>query len=288
MRPMLAFLVARTYKTPPAGYTTEKLMHAALALELLHTASLVHDDVVDQSDLRRGQASVNALYNNQAAVLVGDYILSLALCEAAHTGSPRFVEALAQLGKDLSDGELLQLHNMDCDDISEKQYYEVIRRKTASLFATCAAAGDFFGEYQTAPLFQDTGQQEQTHSQAYRLGELIGMIFQMRDDIFDLTGDAANDKPAGNDLHEGKLTLPVIHAVQCAPALKPAAMRVRRGEASEQDIDALTQAAISTGLPYAQQQMQKKTDEAHGIADQIAIHPEPLHIYIDYAAKRTI
>ena len=272
MRPMLTFLMARRDGAPA---DSERILNAALALELLHTASLVHDDVVDESDRRRGIRSVNALIGNQAAVLVGDYILSLALAASARTAQPSFVEAIATLGQDLADGELLQLHSMDCTDFSEEQYFNVIRRKTASLFATCAAASDHL-----------RGSDPQ---QAYRLGELIGDIFQIRDDIFDLGCAGDTGKPSGNDLREGKITLPVIHAIQLDPTLTPSALRVRRREATDGDIALLTSAACQGGIEYAGQVMRRMTDEAHGMAGDIIKDSgiaRAIHTYIDYAAKR--
>ncbi|MCR5849305.1 MAG: polyprenyl synthetase family protein, partial [Bacteroidaceae bacterium] len=136
MRPILVMLAARY-----VGEVNEHVLHAAVALELLHTASLVHDDVVDESDRRRGQKSVNALLDNKAAVLVGDFLLSKALYHSAQTGSQRVVTWVAELGHTLSDGELLQLVNIDKKEISEEDYFEVIRKKTASLFETCARVG---------------------------------------------------------------------------------------------------------------------------------------------------
>ena len=129
MRPMLMLLVAKAF-----GRVSEVTQHAAIGLELLHTASLVHDDVVDESGERRGQASVNAFYDNKVAVLVGDYILSTALLHVSFTSSDRIVSGLAELGRTLSDGEILQLENISNQTISEEAYYEVIKRKTAALF----------------------------------------------------------------------------------------------------------------------------------------------------------
>ena len=275
MRPMLALLMGKACHEQ----LDDEIMHAALALELLHTASLVHDDVVDESDRRRGKASVNALFDNQAAVLVGDYILSLALAEAARTGSTHFVEAIAQLGQDLADGELLQLHNMDLEEIAEEQYFDVIRRKTATLFATCCAA---------TYILHGEGASKGSLKQAHRLGDLIGIIFQMRDDIIDIVATDMAEKPAGNDLREGKLTLPVIHAITIDPSLTAAALRVRRREASADDICSLTTAAVAHGIDYANARMETLIAEAHTIADNICTEniATALHTYIDYVVQR--
>ena len=134
MRPMLILLMARNY-----GSVTGATQNAAVGLELLHTASLVHDDVVDESSERRGQASLNATYNNKVAVLVGDYLLSTALLHVSLTGNNAIVQYLARLGRTLAAGEILQLSNIRNHEISEEVYYQVIRQKTAALFAACRA-----------------------------------------------------------------------------------------------------------------------------------------------------
>ena len=136
MRPMLTLLVAKNY-----GQVSVETQHAAVGLELLHTASLVHDDVVDESDERRGQASVNATYNNKVAVLVGDFILSTALLNVAKTGNKRIVQNLSELGRTLAAGEILQLSNIQNQEISEEVYYQVIKQKTAALFEACCVIG---------------------------------------------------------------------------------------------------------------------------------------------------
>ena len=169
MRPMLILLMAKNF-----GQVTEVTQHAALGLELLHTASLVHDDVVDESRERRGQASVNATYDNKVAVLVGDYILSTALLHVAHTGSQQIVSYLAELGRTLSNGEILQLTNIGRKDISEDVYYDVIKQKTAALFEACCAMGAL-----------SAGASDDAIVKAKKFGQNLGVIFQIRDDIFD-------------------------------------------------------------------------------------------------------
>ena len=197
MRPMLILLMAKSF-----GHVTDVTLNAAVGLELLHTASLVHDDVVDESGERRGQASVNATYDNKVAVLVGDYILSTALLHVSFTHSEEIVRYLAELGRTLSDGEILQLSNIGRRDISEEVYYEVIRRKTAALFEACAGIGVL-----------STGVSGEAFGKACAFGSNLGMIFQIRDDIFDYYDSPEIGKPTGNDMLEGKLTLPAIYAV---------------------------------------------------------------------------
>ena len=198
MRPILILLMAQNF-----GRITDVTQHAAVGLELLHTASLVHDDVVDESGERRGQASVNKVFDNKVAVLVGDYILSTALMQVSFTHSEVIVRNLAELGRTLSNGEILQLSNIQNQDISEDIYYQVIKQKTAALFEACAALGAL-----------SVGATEHDIEGARRFGRNLGIIFQIRDDIFDYYDHGNIGKPTGNDMMEGKLTLPVIYALK--------------------------------------------------------------------------
>ncbi len=198
MRPILILLMAKNF-----GEISDVTQHAAVGLELLHTASLVHDDVVDESGERRGQKSVNAMFDNKVAVLVGDYILSTALLHVSYTHSEIIVRYLAELGRTLSNGEILQLSNIQNQDISEDVYYQVIKQKTAALFEACAAIGAL-----------SAGAPEEEIQEAKKFGQNLGIIFQIRDDIFDYYDQANVGKPTGNDMAEGKLTLPVIYALR--------------------------------------------------------------------------
>lgn len=275
MRPVLVLLCARL-----TGRVNDAVLNAAAALELLHTASLVHDDVVDESDTRRGQLSVNALSGNKVAVLVGDYLLSVALQLAAKTQNTEVVGVVAQLGQTLADGELLQLANTKKQELSEASYYEVIRKKTASLFSACAQVG--------AILAGGSGEEVE---RMRRFGQLVGMCFQLRDDIFDFDNKADTGKPAGNDMKEGKLTLPVIHALNKAAddGMTALAMKVRRGEATAQEIDSLVAFTHEQeGIAYAEWAMDEFRYMAAGLipedADQTVV--EALRHYVDYVAQR--
>lgn len=275
MRPVLVLLCARLM-----GRVNDAVLNAAAALELLHTASLVHDDVVDESDTRRGQLSVNALSGNKVAVLVGDYLLSVALQLAAKTQNTEVVGVVAQLGQTLADGELLQLANTKKQELSEASYYEVIRKKTASLFSACAQVG--------AILAGGSGEEVE---RMRRFGQLVGMCFQLRDDIFDFDNKADTGKPAGNDMKEGKLTLPVIHALNKAAddGMTALAMKVRRGEATAQEIDSLVAfTREQEGIAYAEWAMDEFRYMAAGLipedADQTVV--EALRHYVDYVAQR--
>ena len=169
MRPILMLLMAKNY-----GAVSQVTQHSAVGLELLHTASLVHDDVVDESGERRGQASVNATYNNKVAVLVGDYILSTALLHVSFTGNQGIVQELSELGRTLAAGEILQLSNIQNQQISEDVYYQVIQQKTAALFQSCAAIGAL-----------SAGATVEDVKKAGEFGRNLGIMFQIRDDIFD-------------------------------------------------------------------------------------------------------
>lgn len=254
MRPIMVLLSARY-----VGQVSDQVLHAAVALELLHTASLVHDDVVDESDRRRGQKSVNALLNNKVAVLVGDFLLSKALEHAAATGSQEVVDLVARLGQTLADGELQQLANTDSTVIDEASYYNVIRKKTASLFSTCARVGTILG----GGTCMEADALEQ-------FGDSVGICFQLRDDIFDY--DSAHDvgKPSGNDMKEGKLTLPVIHALLMTgdEEMRMLALKVREGSANDDEIRLLVEfTKRNSGIEYAQQAMENYCDRALSLLD---------------------
>lgn len=277
MRPILVILSARM-----VGRCTQEVLHAAVALEMLHTASLVHDDVVDESDRRRGQASVNARFGNKAAVLVGDYVLSMALEHAALTQSTQVVGLVAQLGQTLADGELLQLYNTQSDIIDEKSYYSVIRKKTASLFAACSQIGAILA-----------GGSDDDVERLRQVGQITGICFQLRDDIFDYDDKHDVGKPAGNDMKEGKLTLPAIHAVLRGgdPEMKTLALKIRRQQASPSDIQRMVDyTRQQNGIAYAEWAMQEFQYMAAGLVSEDgdpAIR-EALHAYIDYVAGRIV
>ena len=276
MRPMLVLLMAKNF-----GKVSAVTQNAAVGLELLHTASLVHDDVVDESGVRRGQASVNASYDNKVAVLVGDYILSTALLYVSHTGSQQIVSELAQLGRELSNGEILQLTNIQREEITEEVYYEIIKRKTAVLFETCAKIGA-----------QSVGATGQQIAAACEFGSMLGMIFQIRDDIFDYFDSSEIGKPTGNDMREGKLTLPVIHALNVAgnDHFTALARKVKQGDVTPDEIEELVKFAKDNGgIDYAEQTMRELHDKAmEFIRTEVADSSikTALKAYLDYVIER--
>lgn len=276
MRPLLMLLMAKNF-----GEVTFVAQHAAIGLELLHTASLVHDDVVDESVQRRGQASMNATYNNKVAVLVGDYILSTALLNVAYTQSDDIVRDLAELGRTLSNGEILQLTNISNQEISEEVYYQVINQKTAALFEACAVIGAKAGR---AP--------EEAIEAARLFGQRIGIIFQIRDDIFDYYDSTEIGKPTGNDMAEGKLTLPVIYALKSTnnTAMMDLAMKVKEGNVSAEEIAQLVAfTKQSGGIDYAEQKMMEFHSDAMKFITTYVKDVEiakSLQAYLDFVIQR--
>lgn len=277
MRPLLVVLMAKEL-----GKVSVNSLRSAVTLELLHTASLVHDDVVDESGERRGQRSVNAVYDNKVAVLVGDYLLSTSLLQAAQTSNIHVVEIISRLGGTLSEGEVYQLANIRKEHISEEAYFHIIYHKTAALFAACAELGAI-----------SAGGNADYVARAKRFGELVGLCFQIRDDIFDYYEDSKIGKPTGNDMLEGKLTLPVIYAIQHADneRVTKLAARVKSGEASAAEIAELVDYTKSHGgIEYAERRMRELHNEALQLLDawQNAEVRESLRGYIDFVVDRDL
>ena len=214
MRPMLLLLVAKS-----CGGATGASYAAASALELLHTASLLHDDVVDESDMRRGVPSLNVLYSNRIAILTGDYLFSSSLYNASLTKNIDIIESLAQLGRTLSSGEMLQLQLQHQGGFNEENYFEVIRCKTASLFSCCGRFGAL-----------SAGAAPERAAQFARFGEILGICFQIKDDIFDYSSNDIG-KPTGSDMREGKITLPALYVLSNSknPHLVPIREKLANG-----------------------------------------------------------
>ncbi len=275
MRPMLVLLAAKLLdEVKPAT------LHAAASLELLHTASLVHDDVVDDSTERRGQLSVNALFNNKVAVLAGDYLLATALVQAGLTRSLGIVDLISALGRELAEGELLQLSNVRNEKFSEEVYFEVIHKKTAALFAACTKAGAL-----------SVGADAEKTEFLRRFGEYIGLCFQIRDDIFDYYESKEIGKPTGNDMLEGKLTLPVLYALNstCDEEASALAVRVKAGKATADEIARLiTFAKQHGGIEYAIQKMDNYRDKALELLSFAPANDvtDALAAYINYVVER--
>ena len=276
MRPILILLMARNF-----GKVSSVTQHSAVGLELLHTASLVHDDVVDESGERRGQASVNATYNNKVAVLVGDYILSTALLHVSYSHSEEIVRYLAELGRTLSNGEILQLNSISNEEISEEIYYEVINQKTAALFEACAGIGALSANASAVEV-----------TAAKRFGQNLGIIFQIRDDIFDYYDSKEIGKPTGNDMTEGKLTLPVIYALKSTgdEEMMKLARKVKSREISSEEIAQLVSFTKENGgIEYADKRMWDFHAEAMIFLDTYVEDRDvynALKAYLDFVIER--
>ncbi len=278
MRPILVLLVAKEF-----GPITQATYHAALTLEMLHSASLIHDDVVDNSSERRGQKSVNAIYDNRISVLIGDYMLSAALQHSAKTNHIEVVNAISQLGRDLSEGEILQLSNIRNQELSEAVYFDIIRMKTAALFSTCAKAGALTAPHATR---EDV--------ERFRLfGEKVGVCFQIKDDIFDYYKSDSVGKPTGNDMLEGKLTLPALYAVSHTNRqdIKDLVVKVKSLQATAEDVETLTRFTKDNGgIEYAEQVMMRYKQEALLLLTEVKNNAvrEALTAYVTYVIEREV
>ena len=276
MRPLLILLIAKNY-----GGVNNVTLHSAVGLELLHTASLVHDDVVDESKERRGQASVNAEYNNKVAVLVGDYVLSTALLNVSFTDNSDILRTIALLGRTLSNGEILQLTNIQNTEFSEDIYYDVIKMKTAALFEACCEVGTL-----------SVNATEKEIEKAKEFGRNLGIIFQIRDDIFDYFDSKEIGKPTGNDMAEGKLTLPVLYALNSThdTEMKAIAMKVKSGDVTHEEIRRLVDfTKANGGIEYAERKMLELRQKCLEFIDSESVSDEirtSLTSYIDYVIQR--
>ncbi|MCB9182704.1 MAG: polyprenyl synthetase family protein [Flavobacteriales bacterium] len=249
MRPMFTLLSARLF-----GPVNEGAFTAASLIELLHTATLVHDDVVDGSPMRRGFFSINALWKNKIAVLVGDYLLSRGLLLAVDKQEFELLRIVSRAVREMSEGELLQLEKTRGLNFSEEVYFDIIRQKTASLIAACCASGA-----------SAAGQDADTVERMRRFGELVGIAFQIKDDLFDYGTGEGIGKPSGLDIKEKKLTLPLIHALQQVPKSDRRWMvdvvknKNENGKEVARVIERVVQAG---GIDHARKRMHEYRDEA--------------------------
>lgn len=251
IRPSLVLLVAKA-----VGEVTPATYHGAVTVELLHTATLIHDDVIDESNERRGQPSVKALFDNKRAVLAGDYLLSSAVLESVKTENIEVVEIISELGKKLSEGELDQYTLASEIIIDEDEYLEVIDKKTASLLYACAKIGAITG-----------GADNKTAKQFGIMGRYLGLAFQIKDDIFDYFSDDVG-KPTGNDIREGKITLPLIHALNVCSEEERKDMLdiISSKEYTADNIEQLLDFAKKNGgINYAYQKIDDYLDKADNI-----------------------
>jgi len=270
MRPLLVLLCAQI-----CNPVTDKTLKSAIALDLLHNASLVHDDVVDHSDTRRGKPSVNAQWTNKVAVLMGDYMLAKVIGLTAEVRNIRILEIVANLGKSLSTGEVMQLHYGSTMWINEERYLKVIDQKTAQLFQACAEVGA-----------ESAGCTQRQRAALREYGHLLGLCFQIKDDIFDYSDLEDIGKPTMSDLLDGKVTLPLIEALRRAPQdeaeeIKNLTQTLSQGEGEEQK-RALEKVKAFVlrfkGEEYAVQKMLEYKKQA----------TEALNVFRDSAEKRSL
>jgi octaprenyl-diphosphate synthase len=255
MRPMFIFLTAKML-----GKVTDQTYDAASLVELLHTSTLVHDDVVDDANERRGFFSVNALWKNKIAVLVGDFMLSKVLLLSIEKNNVHLLEIVARAVREMSEGELLQIEKARRLDITEDVYFEVIRKKTASLIATCCEGGAI-----------SVGRNDLA-AQMRQFGELVGLAFQIKDDIFDYGSATEIGKPTGNDIRERKITLPLIYVLtNSSKEIKRELIDIvkNKNEEPKSIKRAIELVVASGGIQYAQQKMEEIKNQALDILAEI-------------------
>lgn len=275
VRPLLVLLTAKA-----CGQVTDNTINSAVLLELLHTATLIHDDVIDETKQRRGVSSLNAIFDNRISVLVGDYVLSTALIRSIRTADLRIIGIVSNLGRDLSEGEIKQLETAEESILDESCYMQVIKKKTATLLSACTEIGAISAN---APMEQV--------AICRRFGEYLGYCFQIKDDIFDYFKEAHIGKPTGNDIREGKVTLPLLYA------LKKEGGESRRyldmiltKDFSTENIEALIEfAKISGGIEYAAERMQAYYRQAVEVLNELPESPArtSLALLAEYIINRT-
>lgn len=236
------------------GDVNDRVIAGAVAVELLHNASLIHDDVVDDTLTRRGSLTINGAWDNHLAVLVGDFFLSNALLQGVDTGDIRIVRSISDLGRLLSIGELDQIYNARYNHLDEEAYFNIIYRKTASLFVSCVEVGAY-----------GVGVDDDRLDTLREFARLLGLCFQIKDDIFDYFSDEKIGKPTGNDLREGKVTLPLLHVLEdeSNPEHSRMVELVRKEALEPSEIDTLIRFALEGGgVDYAYATMKRLRDEA--------------------------
>ena len=276
MRPMFVFLVAKMLNN---GRVSERTYRGASVIELIHTATLVHDDVVDDSDRRRGFFSINALWKNKIAVLIGDYLLSKGLLLSIDNNDFDLLKIISVAVREMSEGELLQIEKARQLDITEEVYYHIIRQKTATLIAACCSLG-------AASVKPNTPQVETMR----KFGELIGMAFQIKDDLFD-DGEEKIGKPTGIDIKEQKMTLPLIHVLNICNKKDKAWLikSVKKYNKDKKRVKhVITFVKENGGLEYAIKKMKSFQEEALLLLDSYPDSPykASLKLMVEYVIDR--
>ena len=275
MRPMFVFLTAKLF-----GKFEENTYRAASMIELLHTATLVHDDVIDEADFRRGYFSINALWKNKIAVLVGDFLLSRGLLLAVKHEEFELLKIMSTAVQDMSEGELLQIEKARKLDITEKVYFDIIRKKTATLIAACCASGA-----------NSVGEDKNTVETMRLFGEKAGIAFQIKDDLFDYTQCTFIGKPTGIDIREQKMTLPLIYTLNNVSKKEKNNIIniVKNHHENDKKVAELIELVKENGgLNYAENVMIKYRDEALEILNQFDDNEarKSLELLLNYVVNR--
>lgn len=257
IRPLLLMLTAKSF-----GRIDDQVVRGSIFIELLHVSTLVHDDVIDESLQRRGVASMNAVFDNRKAVLIGDYLLATAMVQAIETDNYHILTQLTRLGQVLSEGELIQMDTAELGDYSEQRYIDIIDRKTASLIESSMVIG---------ALIAGVEDDSETMIGLRRAGRLLGRAFQIRDDIFDYAPTNELGKPAGQDIAEHKVTLPLIYALQQESKERDKVLKLlRHEELSRSEIRFITDFAHRMGgIEYATERMSAMVEEAKRLLMQV-------------------
>ena len=277
IRPILVMLSAKMF-----GTIDEKVISAAAAVEMLHNASLIHDDVIDETKERRNNPTINCIWDNHIAVLVGDYFVSAALQQAISTQDPRIIAALSQLGAILSLGEIDQIYNAQSHVLSEEAYFNVIKAKTASLFVACVAMGGYAVKASDDEI-----------EKLKQFTNLLGLCFQIRDDVFDYFEDKKVGKPTGNDLREGKITLPLLHVLlnESLPLHEEMLALSHKDNLTTEEIATLINYAKNNGgIEYAYEKMTELRNQAVEIIKQLPDNEarEAFIAILDYIIARDL
>jgi len=277
IRPMFIFLSAKLN-----GNITESTYSAATLIELMHTATLVHDDVVDEAYERRGLFSINALWRNKIAVLIGDYLLSKGLLHAVKNKEYELLRITSEAVEEMSEGELLQLEKARKLNVDEKDYFEIIRKKTATLIAACTAAGAC-----------SAGASEETILKLKTFGEYVGIVFQIRDDIFDYQKSIKIGKPTGNDIKEKKMTLPLIYVLNNVSSAerKKIISIIKKRYQDNNKVEGIVELVRNYGgLKYAEEKMNEYRDKAIEILAEFEDSPAKFSLseLVKYSASRKL
>ncbi|MDR1675769.1 MAG: polyprenyl synthetase family protein [Tannerella sp.] len=276
IRPLLLLLAAKA-----CGQAGTGAVRAAVMLELLHTASLIHDDVVDDTKQRRGVPSLNAVYDNRVAVLVGDFFFSDSFMRVMEMENLQILRIMAQLTHEMTEGEIKQLENADRLILTEEEYFVVLEKKTAMLLASCAEIGAI-----------TAGAPAELQQMCRTFGKQLGYCFQIRDDIFDYFDDAQTGKPSGNDLREGKVTLPLLHVLETAAPAEKAPymdMLLEKNFTPDRIAALLRFARENGGIAYAEARMNAYREQATAIIRTLPASEarDSLLLLADYLVERT-